>query len=224
MRSPLPRPDGLPHASVATVELEEALGRPGCPVCLLVRRAEERWVWTLLHEHSGDVEIHQALAESGGLCADHAQLVERVVAGRQLASADAAARLYLTVVGAARKKLTERRRAVPVPRCPLCRRSEQTARHVAGMLAAALKESSWREAYEASEGLCLRHLEGCLSVLRGEVRTWLRQDAVRRLDQLFERLSELCRKHRYDVQEKITDGESGSWKEALWRIGGLSPF
>ncbi len=222
MRSPFEQSDGLPHASVATVELEEALGKTGCPVCLLVQRAEERWVWTLLYEHSGDMRIHRALAEAVGLCAAHGALVERVVAGRQLASAGAAARLYLTVVNAVREELAGGGRQVPVPRCPLCVRSAETARHVAGMLAAALKDGAWQDGYEASDGLCLPHLDMCAAALRGQARAWLRADAQRRLDELSRRLSELCRKQRYDVHEELSEAESHAWKEALWRIGGQS--
>ncbi|MFO8033915.1 MAG: hypothetical protein R6U88_01970 [Candidatus Bipolaricaulota bacterium] len=222
MKSPFGQSDGLPHTSVATVELEQALARPGCVVCALTHRMEKRWVWTLLYEHSGDISIHQALADAVGLCAEHGALVERVVGERQLASAGATARLYLTVVNRVRDRLQEGGRRVPVPRCPLCLRVEQTGRHLAGTLAQALKDGAWREGYESSDGLCLPHLDMCLSAMRGEVRDWLREDANRRLDELSERLSEFCRKQRYDVEEEISEEESVAWKEALWRIGGLA--
>ncbi len=215
------RSDGLPHASVATFELGNALGEWGCPVCRVTRRAAERWVWTLLYEHSGDPAVHQAMAETGGVCAAHGDLVQRVVAGRQLASSGAVARLYHTVVDAVRQRLDEGSRKVSGSRCPLCVREQEMGKHAAGILAEALKDVAWQEAYAESDGVCLPHLELCLAALRGRQRSWLRQDARQRLDALQYRLSEYCRKQRYDVDACITDEESDSWNEALWRVGGM---
>ncbi len=177
-------------------------------------------MWTLLYEYSGDVRVHEALAGSRGLCAAHGELVAEIVGKRQLASAGAVARLYLTVVNSVREKLRRSSRRLPVPRCPLCSRSEETARHLAWTLAGALRSGAWRGAYQASDGLCLPHLDMCLSGLRGEARAWLVQDTSVRLDVLAESLSELCRKQRYDVHDKMSEQEGMSWREALWRIGG----
>jgi len=220
MRSPFERSDGLPHASVATVELEQALAGLRCPICALTHSMERRWLWTLLYEHSGDLSVHEALAAAVGLCATHGALVEEVVGERRLASSGAAARLYLTVVNEVRRKLGEGVRRAPVPDCPLCKRVGETERRLAGTLARALRDGKWRDVYEGSDGLCLPHLDLCLAELRGEAREWLRVDANRRLTELAGRLAELCRKHRYDVDEEVTDEESVAWKEALWRIGG----
>ncbi len=215
--------DGLPHASVATFELGSALGERGCPICRVTRRAAERWVWTLLYEHSGDLKIHQSMAEAGGLCAPHGDLVERVVAGRRLASSGAVARLYHTIVDGARQRLEGGARRVSGLRCPLCVREKEMGKHAAGILAEALKEDAWREAYAGSEGLCLPHLDVCLAVLRGRHRAWLQEDTRQRLAALQQRLSEFCRKQRYDVDACITEEESTVWSEALWRVGGVWP-
>jgi len=181
---------------------------------------ERRWLWTLLYEHSGDLSVHEALAAAVGLCGTHGALLEEVVGERRLASAGAAARLYLTVVSEVRRKLEAGARRAPVPDCPLCERVGETERRLAGTLAGALRDGKWRHAYESSDGLCLPHLDLCLAELRGKAREWLRGDATGRLTELAGKLSEFCRKHRYDVDEEVTAEESMAWKEALWRIGG----
>ena len=41
---------------LAAVHLERALREEGCSLCRRIREAEERWIWNVLYELTGDPE------------------------------------------------------------------------------------------------------------------------------------------------------------------------
>lgn len=199
--------------------LRRALGHPGCPVCRLVRESEERWIWTLLYEYTGDPRTHATFSRTLGLCSYHAWLMRRVVEGRRLMTPSGVARLYETVVRELKSQLAFPRRKRDG--CPLCSYAVQTGERQAYFLARLLEGEEWRTAFSRSQGLCWPHLRALLPHAAREVRGWVIRDFTRRLESLERDLAELQRKQRYDVCEGLTPGEAGSWREALWRLGGM---
>ncbi len=205
-----------------TYHLREKLALDGCPLCRMVRESEEQWTWTLLYEFTGDPEIHEKFARAGGLCAEHAELVRKVTAKRQLVTPSGVARLYETVTkeflaGLARKRTPETRQE-----CPLCRYRDQAAARYAYFLAVTLADSEWQQAFVKSDGLCISHFNAVIAQADRNVVTFLNDDQTRRLRDLLHRLQELQRKQRYDVPEPLTPEEIASWREALWRYGGMT--
>ena len=70
---------------LAAVYLSRALKEEGCPICRRVRESEERWIWTVLYELTGDPELYEKFAGSLGLCREHAALMaQQVVETREL--------------------------------------------------------------------------------------------------------------------------------------------
>ncbi len=209
---------------VFTQRLARALPRPGCPICRLVREGEERWAWTLLYEFTGDPEIHELFASSLGLCAQHARLLERVVEEKRLMTPSGVARLYETVVRRLAGSLAGSPTRLSLKRgdCPLCTYAAEAADRESYFLARLLRLPEWREKFAASDGLCLPHLQTTLRHCDREVRGWLLADFERRLAELAANLRELQRKQRYDVHEPLSSEEAGAWREALWRLGGMS--
>jgi hypothetical protein len=61
--------------SLVTARLEEALARPGCPVCRLVTRAEFHYFATLFYEHVTNPFIYRRLLASRGCCTEHTWLI-----------------------------------------------------------------------------------------------------------------------------------------------------
>lgn len=207
-----------------TLNFRRALGAPGCPICRLVREGEERGIWTWLYELSGDPELHRRLATSLGLCRRHASLARLVVEERHLVTPSGVARLYGSVV----RSLLERPRRgfttrPPSPErgCPLCGYAGRTAGHYAALAASLLEEGEWRERFRNSEGFCLPHLRLVWEAAGQGVRRFLLRDLEERLADLSRRLEELQKKQRYDVPEALRPGEADSWREALWRFGGM---
>ncbi|HDH09504.1 MAG TPA: hypothetical protein ENF84_01050 [Chloroflexi bacterium] len=218
------RTQSAEESALFSHQLRRALREPGCPICRLVRESEERWIWTLLYEFTGDPEIHSLLAHSLGLCAPHADLMRKVVEGRRLMTPSGVARLYETVVKALEGELRQGRLRgnAKKPECPLCTYAKNTAERQAYFLAQLLSTREWRKEYEASDGLCWPHVRQVLAQAPREVQGWLTQDFAGRLERLRRNLSELQRKQRYDVPEPVTPEEADSWREALWRLGGMA--
>ena len=218
------RTQSAEESALFSHQLRRALREPGCPICRLVRESEERWIWTLLYEFTGDPEIHALLARSLGLCAPHADLMRKVVEGRRLMTPSGVARLYETVVKALEGELRQGRLRgnAKKPECPLCTYAKNTAERQAYFLAQLLSTREWRKEYEASDGLCWPHVRQVLAQAPREVQGWLTQDFAGRLERLRRNLSELQRKQRYDVPEPVTPEEADSWREALWRLGGMA--
>ncbi|MGY4706593.1 hypothetical protein ACVNPS_02415 [Candidatus Bipolaricaulota sp. J31] len=203
--------------SVELVRLRRAMEEPGCPICRLVRESEERRLWVLIYEHTGDPELHRRFSDSFGLCGRHAALLGRIVVQRPLATPAAVARLYETLCAHAREVV---RSGFPRQRCDLCRYAAGTARRYAASLAEFLLSPERHGMYERSDGLCVPHLTLVLEEAADEVREFLRRDISARLIRLERHLRELQRKQRYDVHEGLSPAEANAWKEALWRFGG----
>jgi len=202
-----------------TYHLREKLGEKGCPLCRMVRESEEHWGWTLLYEFTGDPEIHERFAKAGGLCAEHGELIRRIVESRQLVTPSGVARLYETVT----KEFLHRPSAQhPEARdCPLCRYRRQAEERYTYFLADTLAEPDWQELFTRSDGLCMSHFELVMKHANREAAEFIQNDQSRRLRELLHLLQELQRKQRYDVPEPLTPEESASWHEALWRFGGM---
>ena len=199
--------------------LRRALTRPGCPICRLVRESEERWIWTLLYEYTGDPRTHASFSRSFGLCSHHGQLMRRVVEGRRLMTPSGVARLYETAVRELKSQLAFPARVRDG--CPLCSYAARTADRHAYFLARLLDGEEWRAAFSHSQGLCWPHLRALLPHADREVRGWITRDFRGRLEGLERDLIELQRKQRYDVPEELSPSEADSWREALWRLGGM---
>ena len=108
---------------LAAVYLSRALKEEGCPICRRVRESEERWIWTVLYELTGDPELHEKFAQSLGLCREHAALMAKVVETRELVTPTSVARLYETVVSQVLQDLPRPNRGP----CPLCEIAEEAA-------------------------------------------------------------------------------------------------
>ena len=134
------------------------------------------------------------------------------------------ARLHETVVKALEGELRQGRLRgnAKKPECPLCTYAKNTAERQAYFLAQLLSTREWRKEYEASDGLCWPHVRQVLAQAPRAVQGWLTQDFAGRLERLRRNLSELQRKQRYDVPEPVTPEEADSWREALWRLGGMA--
>ena len=138
---------------LAAVYLSRALKEEGCPICRRVRESEERWIWTVLYELTGDPELHEKFAQSLGLCREHAALMAKVVETRELVTPTSVTRLYETVVS---QVLQDLPRPSHGP-CPLCEIAEEAAERESFFLGKLLLDPEFWEAFQRSDGLCLPH-------------------------------------------------------------------
>ncbi len=215
------RPESL---SLAAIYLEKAMRERGCPICRRIREAEERWIWTVLYELTGDPKLHARFAASFGLCREHAQLMAKVVETRELVTPTGVARLYETAVDKVLFELAalQGRKFLVRGECPLCEVAQEAEDRESWFFGRFLADAEFWVAYERSDGLCLPHFLSVWPRASTAVRQKLLSDFRGRLSDLLERLRELQRKERFDVDEPVTAEEAESWREALWRLGGMS--
>lgn len=222
----------------AFISLDRALHQPLCCICRLVREMEEQHIWFFLYEHTADPPLRRRFDETSGFCHYHGHLAARIVREREMMSESAVSQVYETVVMTYREQLQEASRgkrghkismrggklpgAASADGCMVC----EASRHaVAGSIAALLRllqDENHRLTYVRSDGLCNSHLALALRKAEADARRFLLEDQERRMAGLQRRLSELQRKHSYDVQETPSPDERDSWAEAIWRFTGVS--
>ena len=157
----------LPARSAADVHLADAFGRPGCPVCTEVARADGLWLESILAESVNDVGFRQTLDNARGFCRRHAREVldaDRRRAGSLgaaiLLRASLVARLGEIEAAHAAKGWTRARRAEEAsrrPACPGCAREAATTAWVAGAIVRLAEVADWSDA-TGTAPFCLDHL------------------------------------------------------------------
>mgnify|MGYP001080581813 CR=1 FL=1 len=203
---------------IAAVHLRRTFQEEGCPLCRRVRESEERWIWQVLYEMTGDPATHERFSRALGLCQGHAALLVQVVESRELVTPSSVARLYETVVHSLLQDLPRPSRGV----CPLCETAEEVTDRESWFLGRLLLDPEFWGAFQRSDGLCLPHFLRVYALAPEKIRPSLLSDFQERLSSLLRHLRELQRKERFDVEERPTEEEARSWREALWRLAGMS--
>lgn len=200
-----------PHdAHTLEHEILNALDGPGCAVCALNRRAVEGWVDSLLNEGVTNVASRLAFREAGGLCSDHADMLER--RGHPLGVAILMEDL-LTQANPAR---LGRRFAVRCAACGWLREAEE--RYVTA-LDKALARGEARQRFQESPGLCVPHMRRLIQRVGRGREAWIRSACAAHLAPLSAELAEIIRKHDYRHRDESWGDEADAWRRAVarWR-------
>lgn len=145
--------------------MQAALSEPTCPICLVQRGAEARWLRHFLDEGYQAAEVLGRIVDTVGFCAGHAASLYTLET-----HGAAIAHVHIAILDRVIERLARMQRAhhlIPrgtrsissraAPGCPLCARQAEIARgHVAG-LAAALRRAGGRR-YGDPAMLCVPHL------------------------------------------------------------------
>jgi hypothetical protein len=226
-------------AGLATLDLWESLSRPGCPICRVRRNSERRYAVNLLWENVNDPGVRARLLASNGFCGPHAGLLLHL-ADRELGSRLGLAIMYehlardLTrrvgellkpggrgrVFGPARiPSVRQLRGLLPAEECPVCAVGREAADRNLWFLVERLPAADWRQAWQASDGLCRPHLLGALGIAaraNPEVFDFLWQDALGRLEALRHNLAEFIRKQSWTHRdEPVSAAEAGAVEAAI---------
>lgn len=231
----------MPFALTA-VQLEEAMKKPGCPVCRLAEESAQKSADGFLYENLTSPEVRQPIIKARGFCPEHTRLLvaiemsssgpvlginyiyeqlARLVAEELKAQAPETKKAFSRL----RKRLQPER--APLPGCPLCELVQQSGANLLQALFEELegKNSKARFAYAQSGGLCYAHLSKGLS----ENSAAFPAASKYLLDQTNERLTaqsaamrEYIRKHDWHYrEEKISTSEMTAWKHTLTFFTGL---
>ena len=219
------------------VELREAMGRWGCPLCRLSIKAEHAFIASLSYERVLDINTRDALKASRGLCESHTRYWQHLQG-----SALGIAIVYrISVLDLLRDTDVDKVRPASLFRrrdragelseqlethapCPACEIGAGTVQRFGTLLLQDIDDQAMQRSLLASGGLCLPHLRTTLQ-LRGAERG---VDALMRVQrqawtQLMGELEEFIRKNDYRfTHEPMSDAEATSWTRVLDVLQGLN--
>jgi Family of unknown function (DUF6062) len=213
--------------------------RQGCPLCVLVERAERKAIDHFLYDQVNDIRRRDALRASRGLCLPHtAMLAEgrsalgvailsrdilRTMSAELEASSDGKGGLgglKSLLAGASGAGAQLASKIEPQTGCPMCAERPRLEMPLIAGLLHNLHDSDFAAAFDASGGLCRIHLANALRAAdAGATRDLAaRQAAIWR--RLEVSLDEFIRKHDYRFQGEVFEDERDVWRRALQASSG----
>ncbi|HOA24315.1 MAG TPA: DUF6062 family protein [Aggregatilineales bacterium] len=172
-------------------DLVEALAGPGCPMCAILLQQADKLLQSILYERWKDQPTHDAIRARQGLCSGHAyQLTQyrgnvQTVAIFYRSAVDEVVRILDEMersvpIGTGRRRRREARsegavlaaRLAPRGPCIVCAALDETESRLVETMVEYFDDARLRESYEASDGLCLPHMQAVLAAC--DDRTMLR--------------------------------------------------
>ncbi|WP_299029864.1 DUF6062 family protein [uncultured Thermanaerothrix sp.] len=237
----------MPFA-LTLVHLEEALQKPGCPICRLGDEAARRSVDGFLWENVNDPESRRPLQEAYGFCPEHTRLLVTT----EMESSGVLLGVNLIYESLARQAMRDlqkggslqsaprgvwgwlerfrRRPTTPpdAPTCPLCRVVEEVQANALITLLEdlTLHAEHARPLYLRADGVCLPHLRQALHLHTQrfpEATRFLREETARRLETLAAHMREYIRKQNWAYRdEAMSEEERVAWLRVLVFFTGYS--
>ena len=232
------------------IELEDGLRRPGCPICGVLAAGTRRNFSYFLTDSVLDPGIRLRLVESGGWCARHMMLLLNVEA-REYPDHMGSATVFESLLEMADRRLGDalrslRRQVPPASRsirralrricdalrpqraCPACESEAEREASYLGFFTDTLFDPAlggeMKALYASSEGLCYRHLIGCLERCASpEQVKELAELERQKLAALARELGEYLRKHEHRYREEPFGDELDAWARAARKLAGYQP-
>jgi len=233
------------------IELEDGLRRPGCPICAILAQGTRRNFSFFLNDGVLDPGMRLRLVESGGWCARHMVLLLNVES-REWPDHMGSATVFESLLEMAERRLAEalrglrRRRASAASRsrrrtiqhacdalrsrkaCPACESEAEREASYLGFFIDALFNPAltleMKALYAGSEGLCYRHLVGCLERCASPDQVnELAELEQPKLAALTRQVSEYLRKHEHRYREEPFGEEVDAWARAARKLAGYQP-
>jgi len=213
--------------------------RPGCPLCVLIERAERKAIDHFLYDQVNDIRRRDALRASRGLCLPHtAMLAEgrsalgvailsRDILRAMTAELEASSNgkgglggLMSFLGGASGAGAQLAGRIEPQTGCPMCAERPRLETPLIAGLLHNLRDPEFAAAFDTSGGLCRVHLANALRAADAADARDLaaRQAAIWR--RLEADLDEFIRKHDYRFQGEVFEDERDVWRRALQASSG----
>ena len=222
----------MPFALTA-VQLEEAMGKPGCPICRLAEDSARKSAEGFLYENALNPGVRQPIIAARGFCPEHTRLlvaVEMSSSGPVLGVNYIYEQLARVVAAELKSKPAPRRwlrsSSQPLP-CPLCTLVEQSATNLLQALFEELENSSEKAqgVYAQSDSLCYAHLRQGLAENSRAYPTaarFLTNETLHRLEANSTNMQEYIRKHDWHYRdEPLSPAELNAWKKTLTFFTGL---
>jgi hypothetical protein len=220
-------------------DLLETFPKPGCAVCRLLQRDVERFLDTLLYEHTVDPASQDNFRASRGLCHDHTWLLTRsnnslavailydAVLGEVMRISERTSperqggftRLFNSGASSALADALEAQKP-----CPACEVRDGAERRYLDALGEYAADERLRPVFEASDGLCLPHFRKVLTLTRDARNARLLLEVqMRKWSALKGELETFLRKMDAHYHEAM-GAESTSWLRAMALLSGEEGF
>jgi len=216
-----------PVQSLEALDLQRALSTRGCPVCDALEKVAFDFYTRFQYELSTSADAQRAFADEAGLCALHAWQLAGVSSPQGMSRgyplwAERAAEVVTKLRGREPgESLSFAQLACSTEKCRVCELLRESAATVLARVAEFLQSAEGREAYERSQGLCLRHLEGLLGRLAdGDCRGFLLSHAARRLAETAEDMRSYALKHDAIRRALVNRDERDAYLRALVHLVG----
>lgn len=236
-----------PH--VVALDMLSAFRQPGCPLCRIRQQTADRYLFGLLWENMGNINVRLRLVESLGLCPEHTWQLERL-ATCEFPGETGAPILYREIVHGVldhlralepnlpddlpvsrRQKEHVRRRLeaqTASPACPVCADVATAQERNLHWLITGCADPVFRSRYAASDGLCLPHLRRAVeqaAVTDPNAARFLIRLAVLKGEALLTDLDEYIRKRGWEHRfEEMSENEQTAASRAARFLGGLEPI
>ncbi len=213
--------------------------RQGCPLCVLVERAERKAIDHFLYDQVNDIRRRDALRASRGLCLPHTGMLAegrsalgvailsrdilRTITAELEASSDGKGGLggLMSLLGGASGAGAQLAGKIdPQAGCPMCAERPRLEMPLIAGLLHNLHDADFAAAFDSSGGLCRVHLATALRAADAAAARDLaaRQAAIWR--RLEASLDEFIRKHDYRFQGEVFEDERDVWRRALQASSG----
>lgn len=231
-------------------DLIEACGQPGCPACWLSQRTVSKYIYMLFYEHVNDVPLRAGIRASLGYCPEHTWALRNASLGNALGvsiiyhdiltnilRALPASESNVTTASSGRlsgvfnrlgqnfqRRLQTFRAAFqPQAQCPACAMRETTLDLILPAFARGLKTEALVQAYSASTGFCLPHLQRLLLHVDDPAALEILLTLTRqRLEILDVELAEYIRKNDHRFSKETWGSERDAWKRVIPLMAGES--
>jgi Family of unknown function (DUF6062) len=194
-----------------------------CPLCRVAHKADREFIWHFFDEGSDQGEAIDAVSAAYGFCREHVEMLSRIEIEGMKSTLAISTMLADVFSGLVRdldgfSASREFRRA----QCPACANRDRllrdNARYLLDLVATA---PGYREAFEASPGLCFAHFElvwdAAPSLEDRQLILDLQRTATR---SLLNELQEHVRKHDDRFRHEPKGVERDSWYRAICLTAG----
>jgi hypothetical protein len=220
--APPPEPsngEARPSDSPApTRDLAGFVATRGCPICSHLRHVLFDFFANWQHALASDGAAQKQYAEDLGFCPLHAWQLAAIASPLGLSVG------YHLLAERISSALRNRDPVAHLPKsrhtCEACRfRGQEEVRDIVQM-ATLLEHEPFRRAYEAGQGLCLRHLAGVANRVDPAFRQWLIDDAANHFDRLAEDMQGYALKRDAIRRGLVNADEQDACFRALTHISG----
>jgi hypothetical protein len=223
----------------------EALDRDRCAICHVSVEAVEKYLWTFLYEGVNDPWFREVFIDARGFCPVHAwrlpafhnsatgvaivyrhllqEFLDAFASQTERAAVGSGGRRWRpwgTASNVEAARGIERWQAPRVP-CPACRAQWLAEDRYVAAAGRGLADRDFRSRYEASMGLCIRHLSVVFDQTPETDLEWLVRTERGIIEGLIHELSEFWRKHDYRFHHEPWGTEGSSWRRVLSKMAGV---